>query len=128
VAVASVWLPWAASGGATLNPIDEMPALSDLTKDPTNLVNGYYLLGAGIAAAVLGLLLLLKLVPKLRPLVAVVAIAAGVLVIGIEISTYNKVTDVINTNPSWSIGYGIYVGVGGGVAAMLGGLAALLRR
>jgi len=86
------------------------------------------LLAAGIVAAVVGLVVLIKLVPMLRPLLALVAIAAGVLVIGVEISAYNKVTETIKSYPTYSIGYGLYAGIGGGVAAVLGGLAALFRK
>ena len=111
-----------------MKPVDVMPALSDLTKDPTSLVNGDYLLAGGIVAAVMGLILLVRLAPRLGPLFAILVIAAGALVIGVEISTYNKVAEVVKSDPTYSIGNGLYVGISGGVVAVLGGLAALLRK
>jgi hypothetical protein len=128
LAIASAWLPWAATGGEPLKPIDIVPTFSELTKDPTNLVNVDYLLAAGIVAVVIGLVVLIRLAPILRPLLALVVIAAGVLVIGVEISAYNKITETIKVYPTYSIGYGLYAGIGGGVAAVLGGLAALFRK
>jgi len=128
-AIASAWLPWAVNGSDSVRkPIDAMPALSDLSNDPTNLVNGDYLLAGGIVAAVLGLILLVRLAPRLGPLFAILVIAAGALVIGVEISTYNMVTELIKSDPTDSIGNGLYVGIGGGVVAVLGGLAALLHK
>jgi hypothetical protein len=102
----------------------------DATKDFGILANGYYLLGGGIVAAVAGLALLLKLAPNMGPLLAILAIAGGGLAIGVEIDAYNKISPQINTTFSsgLAIGYGVYVGIGGGVVAVLGGLAALLRK
>jgi len=86
------------------------------------------LLAGGIVAAVLGLILLVRLAPRLGPLFAILVIAAGALLIGVEISTYNKVSELIKSDPTYSIGNGLYVGIGGGVVAVLGGLAALLHK
>jgi hypothetical protein len=128
-AIGSAWLPWLVNGNdIVIKPVDDLPALSDLTKDPTSLANGDYLLAAGIIAAVVGLVLLLKLAPRLSPLLAILVIAAGALVIGVEISTYNNVSELIKSDPTYSIGNGLYVGIGGGVVAVLGGLAALLHK
>jgi hypothetical protein len=105
----------------------------DMTVDYNVADNGYYLLAGGIVAAVAGLALLLKLAPKMAPLLAILAIAGGATVIGVEIAAYNHVGRLIPTygyglNGGLSVGYGLYVGIGGGVAAVLGGLAALLRK
>jgi hypothetical protein len=105
----------------------------DKTTDFGDLANGYYLLGGGIVAAVAGLALLLKLAPKMAPLLAILAIAGGGLAIGVEIAAYNYVNPMLSSYGSsfsggLAIGYGLYVGIGGGVAAVLGGLAALLRK
>jgi hypothetical protein len=105
----------------------------DATKDFGDIANGYYLLGGGIVAAVAGLALLLKLAPKMGPLLAILAIAGGALAIGVEIAAYNHVNTMLGTygygfSGGLAIGYGLYVGIGGGAAAILGGLAALLRK
>ena len=101
-----------------------------MTLDFNVVDNGYYLLVGGIVAAVAGLALLLKLAPKMAPLLAILAIAGGATVIGVEIAAYNHIGRLIPTyfNGGLSVGYGLYVGIGGGVAAVLGGLAALLRK
>jgi hypothetical protein len=115
------------TGGTSLmNPMDA-------TKDFGVLANGYYLLGGGIVAAVAGLALLLKLAPNMGPLLAILAIAGGGLAIGVEIDVYNKISPMLNDygygfSSGLAIGYGLYVGIGGGVVAVLGGLAALLRK
>jgi hypothetical protein len=105
----------------------------DATSNFGVLANGYYLLGGGIVAAVAGLALLLKLVPKLGSLLAILAIVGGGLAIGVEIDAYNYVNPMISSygygfSGGLAIGYGLYVGIGGGVVAVLGGLAALLRK
>jgi hypothetical protein len=105
----------------------------DATKDFGDLANGYYLLGGGIVAAVAGLALLLKLAPNMATLLAILAIAGGGLAIGVEIAAYNHLNPMLSTygygfSGGLTIGYGLYVGIGGGVAAVLGGLAALLRK
>ena len=105
----------------------------DMTLDFNVVDNGYYLLAGGIVAAVAGLALLLKLAPKMAPLLAILAIAGGAAAIGVEIAAYDHVGRLIPTygygfSSGLAIGYGIYVGIGGGVVAVLGGLAALLRK
>jgi len=105
----------------------------DATKDFGDLANGYYLLGGGIVAAVAGLPPLLSLAPYLAPLLAILAIGGGGLAIGVEIAAYNHLNPMLSTysyglSGGLAIGYGLYVGIGGGVAAVLGGLAALLRK
>jgi hypothetical protein len=105
----------------------------DAVKDFSDLANGYYLLAGGVVAAVAGLALLLKLAPKIAPLLAILAIAGGGLAIGVEISAYNRINPLLSTygygfSGGLTIGYGLYVGIAGGVVAVLGGLAALVRR
>lgn len=101
----------------------------DMTLDFTVVDNGYYLLAGGIVAAVAGLALLLKLAPKMAPLLAILAIAGGAAVIGVEIAAYDHVgREILTRSGGLAIGYGLYVGIGGGVVAVLGGLAALLRK
>jgi hypothetical protein len=80
---------------------------------------------------VAGLALLLKLMPALRPVLALLAIAAGAAVLGIEYRAYAHATDSINYMGSGSgitIGMGLYVGAGGGIAAILGGALGLLGK
>ena len=105
----------------------------DMTLDFNVVDNGYYLLAGGIVAAVAGLALLLKLAPKMAPLLAILAIAGGAAVIVVEIAAYDHVGRLIPTygyglSSGLAIGYGLYVGIGGGVVAVLGGLAALMRK
>jgi hypothetical protein len=95
--------------------------------------NGYYLLAAGIVAAFAGLTLLIlariKVAQGLRPLLAIPAVAAGAAAIVVEVSAYNHIGKLIPTfTGDLAIGYGLYVGIAGGIAAILGGLAALMRK
>jgi hypothetical protein len=99
----------------------------------SDLACGYYLLAGGIIAAAAGLLLLMKLAPSLRSLLALSAIVGGALVIGVEIAAFNRINPLLSTYgygfaDGLSLGYGLYVGVAGGVAAVLGGLATLTRK
>ncbi len=116
-------MPWITLGGSPFRtPLD-------MNIDFSIPDNGYYLLAAGIVAALAGLALLLKLAPQARPLLEILAVAAGVAVIVVEVSAYNHVGKIIPTRTGdLAIGYGIYVGIAGGVAAILGGLAALARK
>jgi len=127
VAAGSVALPWLTTGSASfMTPMDA-------TKDFGDLANGYYLLAGGIVAAVAGLALLIRLAPNMAPLLAILAIAGGGLAIGVEIAAYNRINPMLSTygysfSGGLTIGYGLYVGIGGGVVAVLGGLAALMRK
>jgi hypothetical protein len=105
----------------------------DAVKDFSDLANGYYLLAGGVIAALAGLALLLRLAPRMAPLLAILAIAGGGLAIGVEISAYNRINPLLLTygygfSGGLTLGYGLYVGIGGGAAAVLGGLVALVRR
>jgi hypothetical protein len=119
VAVGSAWLPWAVtkSGDSLIKPIEQ-------TGDTSDLANGYYLVAAGAVAAVCGLILLLGLVKTAssRSLMSIGAIAGGAVVLAVELVAYNHVNDLTTRYAIASIGYGLYVGVGAGVAAAVGGL------
>jgi hypothetical protein len=125
VAVASAWLPWATF-------MDTSTKLIDAT-DTSRLECGYYLVAGGAIAAVCGLLLLLR-TGNLHMLLALGAIAGGALAVVVEVAAYNQVNQVNDlanlTGGSIGITYGIglFVGIGGGVAGALGGLAGLVSR
>jgi len=129
VAIVAAWLPWMTGSGASVNAMD--------ATDMTILECGYYLLiGGGIAAAC-GLLLLLRLgnVPSLSVILGVGAIAGGALVIAVEVLSFGKLNDAINAFNAYgyasgapSLGFGLWVGIGAGVVAALGGVMSLGRR
>jgi hypothetical protein len=128
VAIVSAWLPWMTGAGASMNAMD--------ATDMTILECGYYLLiGGGIAAAC-GLLLLLRVgnVPSLPLLLGLGAIAGGALVIAVEALSYGKLNDAVTAanaygyGTSISLGFGLWVGIGAGVVAALGGVMSLSRR
>jgi hypothetical protein len=121
IAIASTFLPWVTLGGASLI----MPLES--TKEFGDLANGYYLLGGGIAAVVAGLAMVSRALPGLSKLLALVAIAAGALVLGAEVSAYNHAQDLIKSFDV-AVGTGVYVGAVGGAVAVLGGLMGLFSK
>jgi eukaryotic-like serine/threonine-protein kinase len=127
-ALVSAFLPWVVMGDAVLRPNDTTLAVDDLIRDPMNLANGDYLLVGAVLAAIVGVALLLKLTPKFTPILAISAIAAGVLIVGVETSVYVRVIDVIKQHPTFSIGSGLYVGALGGAAVIVGGLTQLAAR
>jgi hypothetical protein len=127
-AIVSAWLPWISSSGQSAIPMD--------ATDMSDLACGYYLLIGGGVAAACGLLLLLRIVsgPSMPVLFGIGAIAGGILVVAAEVVAYGHVSDVINLSNSFgadsgvAIGFGLYVGIGAGVAAALGGLLAMANR
>jgi hypothetical protein len=126
-AVGSAWLPWTAtsSGDALLRPIQVTASMSDLA-------NGYYLVGAGAVAAVVGLLLLVGLgrAAGARMLFGLVAIIAGVALLAVTYTAYGHVNDQITYFGASQVklGNAIYAGAAGGIAAIVGGLLALIAR
>jgi hypothetical protein len=103
--------------------------------DMSDLACGYYLLiGGGIAAAC-GLLLFLRIAgsTSMPQLLGTAAIAGGVLVVAVEAVAFGRINDVITLSNSFgesgvAIGYGLWVGIGAGVVAALGGLLGLANR
>jgi hypothetical protein len=101
--------------------------------DASRLECGYYLVAGGAIAAVCGLLLLMR-TGGMQMLLGLGALAGGILIVVVEVMTYNQVnqlSDLANlSGGSSGIGYGIgfYVGIGAGVVGALGGLAGLLSR
>lgn len=128
VAIVAAWLPWMTGAGESLNAMD--------ATNMAILECGYYLLiGGGIAAAC-GLLLLLRLgnAPSLSMLLGLGAIVGGALVIAVEILAFGKLNDSINALNAYgygtavSLGFGLWIGIGAGVVAALGGVLSLGRR
>jgi hypothetical protein len=126
VAVAAAWLPWATSSGTSLmTPMDQT--------DLSDLACGYYIVAGGAIAAVCGLLLLMRMAgnPNLPRLLALGAIAGGILVVAAEVTAYGRLNDSFGAFGSaygFAIGYGVYVGIAAGVVAALGGLLSLAGR
>ena len=82
-------------------------------------------------AAVAGLVLLLKLMPDLSLILALAAVAAGAVVLGVEYKAYDEASRSVTYLGSGSgvtVGMGLYVGVGGGIAAIIGGLLGLVGK
>lgn len=127
VAIASGWLPWVTYPWATLwSPTN--------STDLSTLHCCYYLVAGGAIAAVCGALLLLRAGrgTRLPRLLGIGAIAGGALVIAVEVSAYSWINDFLNIAAGDSVvpamGYGLYVGVAGGLAGAIGGLLALAGR
>jgi hypothetical protein len=128
VAIVAAWLPWMTGSGVSVNAMD--------ATNMAILECGYYLLiGGGIAAAC-GLLLLLRLgnTPSLPMLLGLGAIAGGALVIAVEVLSFGRLNDAVNAFNAYgygsgaSLGFGLWVGIGAGVVAALGGVMSLGRR
>jgi hypothetical protein len=101
--------------------------------DMSDLASGYYLVIGGAIAAACGLLLLLRIAknPGLPMLLALGALAGGILLVAAEVTAYSRLNDTINLYGSYAsitIGYGLYIGIAAGVVAGLGGLMALAGR
>ncbi len=128
VAIVSAWLPWLTGMGSDMKPID--------ITDTSTLACGYYVLIGGAVAAACGLLLLMRFGrgTSMPMLFALGAIVGGALVIAAEYVAYGKVNDTINAmgglagEAGIAMGYGLYVGIGGGIAGAVGGLLALVNR
>ena len=127
LAIASGWLPWVTYPWATLwSPTN--------STDLSTLHCCYYLVAGGAIAAVCGALLLLRAGrgTRLPRLLGIGAIAGGALVIAVEVSAYSWINDLLNIAAGDSVvpamGYGLYVGVAGGLAGAIGGLLALAGR
>ena len=124
-AVASAWLPWATF-------MNESTKLIDAT-DTSRLECGYYLVAGGAVAAVCGLLLLMR-TGSLQMLLGLGALAGGILVVVVEVMTYNQVNQVNDLanlyGGSGGVSYsiGLFLGIGAGVVGALGGLVGLVSR
>jgi hypothetical protein len=124
-AVASAWLPWASFMGSSTKLID--------ATDMSRLECGYYLAIGGAIAAACGLLLLFR-TSGMQALLGLGAIAGGVLVVAVEVMTYNQVNQVSDLanlyggSSGISYGIGFYLGIGAGAVGALGGLAGLASR
>lgn len=124
-AIASAWLPWATFMGTSTKLID--------ATDTSRLECGYYLVAGGAVAGVCGLLLLMR-IGGMQALLGLGALAGGILVVVVEVMTYNQVnqlsdlTNLYGGSSGISYGIGFFLGLGAGVAAALGGLAALANR
>jgi hypothetical protein len=124
-AIASAWLPWATF-------MDVSTKLIDAT-DTSKLECGYYLVAGGAIAAVCGLMLLAR-VGNMSALLGLGAVAGGILVVAVEVMSYNQVSqvndlsNVFGGSAGLSMGIGLYLGIGAGAVAALGGLAGLVSR
>jgi hypothetical protein len=127
VAIVSTWLPWETYPWATFwSPTN--------STDLSTLHCCYYLVAGGALAATCGALLLLRAGrwTRLSQLFGVGAIAGGVLVVSVEVAAYSWINNFLAIAAGFSVvpamGYGLYVGLAGGIASVLGGLLALVGR
>ena len=124
-AIASAWLPWATFMGTSTKLID--------ATDASRLECGYYLVAGGAVAAVCGLLLFMR-TGGMQTLLGLGALAGGILVVVVEVMTYNQISQVSDLanlyggSGGLSYGIGFFLGAGAGVAAALGGLAGMANR
>jgi len=128
VAIASAWLPWitdSATGYTATRMNMEDASFSAFSMPPVS-----YMLIGGAIAAVCGVLLLLRVRSGtgLALLLGLGAIAGGALVVAVDVVAYGKINDTINGLSGYAIGFGLYVGIGGGVVGALGGLLSLRGR
>ena len=129
VAVASAWLPWAATPGG-----DSLYRPVEMTGSMTDIANGYYLIAAGVIAAVAGALLLAGLArtANLRSILAVAVVLAGIAVLAVEFGAYGHVNQMITDNVGGAgfvkMGIALWVGAAGGVAAIAGGVLGLVLK
>ncbi len=139
-AAASTFLPWVIVGQDLLKP-DNWSTLWDWpprTWDPASLShpNGYYLLVIGIAAAVCGLILMsgLARARSARFLVALVAVACGVIAFAWQYQAFGSASSMVDVAGTFmgaqltTMGFGTYVGIGGAIAIILGSMIALNGR
>ncbi len=92
------------------------PRLTMTSKDP------YLLLGLGLVALLIGVLLFLG---KARGLIRIAALAVGIAIVGIHARDWMSITDVVKPLPSsieFDAGFGFYLGIAGGVLTALSGL------
>jgi hypothetical protein len=132
VAVGSAWLPWSAFSGDALNSSFWAKPI-DLTTAEGGLANGYYLIGAGVVAAVCGLLMFLGVAksPGQRLGLGLLALAGAIGVGVVEFSAYNKINDLaslVGADTGFAIGFGLYVGAGAALVAGVGGLMAMTAK
>ncbi len=126
VAIASAWLPWVTYPWATLwSPTN--------STDLSTLHCCYYLVAGGAIAAVCGTLLLRAgRATRLAKLVGIGAMAGGALAIAVEVDAYSWINRFLTIAAGDSVvpamGYGLYVGLAGGVASVIGGLLGLVGR
>ena len=101
--------------------------------DASRLECGYYLVAGGAVAAVCGLLLFMR-TGSMQTLLGLGALAGGILVVVVEVMTYNQISQVSDLanlyggSGGLSYGIGFFLGAGAGVAAALGGLAGMANR
>ena len=128
VAVGSAWLPWMTYGG-------QWSAGIDATSSELGLANGDYLIGAGVLAALCGVLLAVGAAQGSgQMLLGFGAIAGAIGICVVEAAAFMKMSDMVSLFNSFganeagfaaAIGWGIFVGAGGGLLAGLGGLLTL---
>jgi hypothetical protein len=130
VAVGSAWLPWMTVGGSGWSGIDA-------TTSDMGLANGNYLVGVGILAAICGLLVALGAARASgRMLLGLGVLLGAIGILGVEVAAYLKMSDFVSEFNSFgtladinaSVGWGIFVGAGGGLMAGVGGLLTLAAR
>ncbi len=128
VAIASNWLPFATALGVSTN-------LADAT-DASTLACGYYLLAGGGLVALCGLLLFRgdRTQAGGRVLPGLGAIAGGILILAVELTSYGQVKDIMDAMGAFggtaglTFGVGLYLGAVAGATGALGGLLALAGR
>jgi hypothetical protein len=137
-AAASAFLPMLIIGDSMTNPDNWVtlwhPESWDLSvfTEP----NGAYLLGAGLVAALCGLLLFVGMVRGIpaRFLLALAAVAAAVIILAFHYADYGRASALVDQAGAspfadlTTMGFGLYVGIAGGVAIILGSLTALASR
>lgn len=150
VAAGSAWLPSAVVGEGLMNqdnwlrPWDKWiqmqwsPAITPGAYgdwDPTH-PSGHLLVVAGVVVALCGLVLMLGMARAIpaRFLLALGAVGGAVFVLAMEYAAYGFVVDAIDSanllgSPDLiTMGFGLYLGVAGAAAAIVGSLVALAGR
>lgn len=123
VGLFSAWLSRSDSGGEISGwdltsevLLRETPRLTMSSKDP------YVLLGLGLVALLLGVVLFLG---KARGLMRLAALAAGIAIVGIHARDWMSIADVVKVLPSsvkFDAAFGYYLGIAGGVLTALAAL------
>jgi len=131
VAIGSAWLPWSMASSDPLQTAAWGKPI-EITSSAYGLANGNYLIGAGVIAAVCGLLLMIGVArsPSARMILGVGAIAGAVGIGAVEFSAYGQVSDQLKLFGSDNIfyGFGLFVGAGAAAVAGIGGVVALTSK
>lgn len=122
VGLVSLFLTWFALKGGDSITAWAMTGANDVlkSKDP------YLLLAAAIVAIVAGVVMFMG---KGRPAVQVLALVAGLAVVGVAIRDWMSVADLVNdTGGQIDGGIGYYLAIAGGAVAAVGGALGLVKR